>query len=123
MSREASTIAVVVVLVLFGGMVLLLGGLAGSATTTSESVVFDPPTAGGPGIVYGHHETAGLSLFGLQLHARERWLTVGLVAPSECIEREDDGSEAVAGLGGVRVAPGLGGGGRRRRDGAGACRG
>ena len=97
----------VAVLALVVLVALGLGALGGSTSIeTDEGSVAAPGEGGGGvvfdedgGVVFGQHESGGISLFGLELQGRDRWLSVGFVAPAECIERDAGGAEVVVASG------------------------
>ena len=77
------------------------------------------PTEGEGGLVYSKHETGGFVLFGMEFNPRDRWLSVGFVAPDECMEQNDDGEDIVISSGacGELPASGVAEGGGRTADG------
>ena len=96
MGREATGGILVAIVLGAAGLFLLAGALGESATTQVSPASIEPPTPGGPGIVYGAHETGGMNLFGLDLQGRDRWLEVGFVAPDACLVPSDDGDDEIA---------------------------
>ena len=109
MNQNVTAGVVAVFLGVLGLVALAVGGLGGS-----KSVVFDTspsppaPTEGEGGLVYGRHETGGVVLFGMELKPRDRWLSVGFVAPDECIEQNDEGEDVVLASGDCGALPGTG---------------
>lgn len=107
---------VVVGLMALVAVVALAAGLGGSTSVSYDSGSEVPsPTEGEGGLVYGKHETGGLVLFGMEFNPRDRWLSVGFVAPDECMAQDDEGEDIVTASGDCGELPAWGvaeGGGR-----------
>ena len=120
MNQNVTAGVVAVFLGVLGLVALAVGGLGGSTTVTIDSGPSVPsPTKGEGGLVYGKHETGGIVLFGMELKPRDRWLSVGFVAPDECIEQDDEGEDVVVTSGACAALPasGVAKGGGRTMDG------
>ena len=109
MGRDITAGIVIVFLALVALVGLFFGGFGGSTTVTFDSSSpMPPPTEGDGGLVYGKHETGGTELLGFEVRPRDRWLSVGFVAPAECLERDDEGEQVVLTSGICGELPGSG---------------
>jgi len=111
---------IVVGLMVLLGVVALAAGLGGSVSISDHNGPEVPaPTEGEGGLVYSKHETGGFVLFGMQFNPRDRWLSVGFVAPDECMEQDDEGEDVVIASGDCGALPawGVAGGGGRTAEG------
>jgi len=109
MGRDIAAGIIVVFMALVAMIALFLGAFGGSTTVTYDDAASVPaPTESGGGLVYGRHETGGMNVLGVQIRARDRWLSVGFVAPEECLETGDEGAQIVLTSGACGELPGSG---------------
>ncbi len=135
MSREASlgiVIAAIILVVIVAGAAGAFGvrvttdgssgpvttdGSSGPVTAGGRSVTLpdSPPRDGSAGVVFGQHESSGMSIFGLDLRSRAYTLLVSLVPPIGCTVTTVDGVLTLpsdAACEGVPVSGLVAGGGR-----------
>ena len=109
MGRDITAGIVIVFMALVAVVGLFFGAFGGSTTVSFDTnAPVAAPTEGDGGLVYGRHETGGLILLGLEVRPRDRWLSVGFVAPARCIEQDDEGEQVVLASGDCGELPGSG---------------
>lgn len=86
-------LAIAVVAVVAAGVA---GGLGASRTDEFAEEAFDPARITDVPLVVAKRESGGFDLFGLQFDAPDRWLSVAVKPPADCL-RADDGEEVVIG--------------------------
>ena len=98
--RDTLALIVVGVIVAFVVVAVGIGVLGGTSVSTSSgpAVVADalePPEDGSAGMVFDLHTTEGMSLFGIKLQADKHRMHAGFIAPPECVQRDESGSEVL----------------------------
>lgn len=109
MGRDIAAGILVVFMALIAVAALFFGALGGSSTITyDDSASVPAPVNVNGGLVYGKHETGGMRFLGFDFRSRERWLSVGFVAPPECLSVNDAGEQVVLASGDCAALPGSG---------------
>jgi hypothetical protein len=85
--------AAVAALVAAVAVAVILIGIAGGSTSVEVQgpSTFDPESIADGPVISGKHQTDGFNVFGIQLKARDRWLTVAVATTRECIKVDDAG--------------------------------
>lgn len=76
--------------------VVVVGGLGMSRTDEVAEAVFDPAQITDAPIVVSKRESGGFKLLGLEFDAPDRWLSVAVKPPPDCL-RPEGGEETVVG--------------------------
>jgi hypothetical protein len=90
----AAAIAALIAAVAVAGVLI---GIAGGSTSVEveDPSTFDPESIADGAVIASKHRTGGLNVFGIQLKARDGWLTVALAPAHECIKVDDAGQQVL----------------------------
>jgi hypothetical protein len=90
----AAAIAALVAAVAVAGVLI---GIAGGSTSVEvqDPSTFDPESIADGPVISSKHQTDGFNVFGIQLKARDRWLTVAVATTQECIKVDDAGHQVL----------------------------
>jgi hypothetical protein len=95
--KTSNTAVVVLAIAVFAGVaVVVAGGLGATRTDEFVEEAFDPARITDVPLVVAKRESGGFELLGLQFDAPDRWLSVAVKPPADCL-RVDDGEEVVIG--------------------------
>jgi hypothetical protein len=94
-----TAIIVLAIAVLAVVAAVVAGGLGASRTDVVGEESFDPARITDVPLVVAKRESGGFELLGLQFDAPDRWLSVAVKPPADCL-RADNGEEVVIGGGG-----------------------
>lgn len=107
--RTSNTAIIVLAIAVFAAVTAVVaGGLGTSRTDEVAEEAFDPARITDFPLVVAKSESGGFELLGLQFDAPDRWFSVAVKPPDDCL-RVEDGEEVVIGGVGCRAVEAVAG--------------